>query len=183
MKKVKKMLAGVYKALATAWLKLSCGKALRVQGIVGVRFSSRVRCKRGGTICLQKGVATRRNAELVAVDGGRLCVGENTYFNMNTLVACRDRIEIGSGCSFGPNVCLYDHDHNFDLQGMAKGYKTAPIVIGDRCWIGAGCMILRGTTIGDGCVIGAGTVVSGQIPAHSIVKTERKLKITPIEER
>ena len=45
---------------------------------------------------------------------------------------------------------------------------TAPVTIGDNCWIGAGAVICPGVTIGDNSVIGAGSVVTRDIPANSV---------------
>ena len=44
-----------------------------------------------------------------------------------------------------------------------------PVSIGDDVWIGANAMILRGVTLGEGAVVGAGAVVTGDVPAHTIV--------------
>ena len=46
---------------------------------------------------------------------------------------------------------------------LAREYlvtRTAPIVIGEGAWIGAGAVILPGVTIGRGAIIGANAVVS-----------------------
>jgi maltose O-acetyltransferase len=43
------------------------------------------------------------------------------------------------------------------------------IVIGRRCFVGGGSMILPGVTIGDGSIIAAGSVVFDDVPPASIV--------------
>lgn len=43
-----------------------------------------------------------------------------------------------------------------------------PITIGDNCWFGSNVTVIGGMTIGSGCVIGAGSVVTRDIPAHSL---------------
>lgn len=42
------------------------------------------------------------------------------------------------------------------------------VTIGDNCWIAGNVTILAGSKIGSGCVIGVGSVVSGEIPDHSV---------------
>ena len=48
----------------------------------------------------------------------------------------------------------------------AMKYKTAPVEIGNNVWIGANCVILRGTKIGDNCVVAAGSVIKGRVPGE-----------------
>jgi acetyltransferase-like isoleucine patch superfamily enzyme len=82
-------------------------------------------------------------------------------------------------------ICAITHgiaDEN--LPYRSQPWVDSPersIVIGNNVWIGAGAIILPGTTIGDGAVIAAGTVVKGRIPGRSIVKAETSLKIEPID--
>jgi len=45
---------------------------------------------------------------------------------------------------------------------------TAPVTIGNNCWIGASVTICPGVTVGDNSVIGAGSVVTKDIPANCI---------------
>lgn len=45
---------------------------------------------------------------------------------------------------------------------------SAPVTIGDNCWIGGDVTIMPGVTIGSGSVIGAGAVVSKSIPENSL---------------
>jgi maltose O-acetyltransferase len=45
------------------------------------------------------------------------------------------------------------------------GHRTAPVVIGDRVWLGHGVMVEPGVTIGDDAVISAGSVVLEDVPS------------------
>ena len=45
----------------------------------------------------------------------------------------------------------------------------APVVIGDRVFIGAAAVISMGVTIGDEAVVAAGAVVTHDVPARAIV--------------
>ena len=46
---------------------------------------------------------------------------------------------------------------------------VAPIVIKKNAWIGTGAIVLLGVTIGEGSVVAAGSVVTNDVPPHSIV--------------
>ena len=103
-------------------------------------------------------------------------IGNNTSINSNNMIACHERIEIGDDVQLSPNVQIYDHDHDFRVEGggvKAGKYKTAPVKIGNNVWIGANVVILRGTEIGDNCVIGAGCVVKGKYEADSVIVQKR----------
>lgn len=86
-------------------------------------------------------------------------------------------IKIGNDVKIGPNVMIYDHDHNFRCKDEVSSncYQISDIIIGNNCWIGAGAIILRGTILGDNCVIGAGTVIKEKIEENTLVYNERKI--------
>lgn len=129
-------------------------------------------------IKLGRGTITRPGAALLA-DNGTISIGSQVFINRNSYLVSMERISIGNGCSLGPNVMIFDHDHVFGTD-TCGGFKAAPIEIGDNVWIGANVVILRGTRIGSNCVIGAGTVVKGDIPEGSLVVQNRELQIRPI---
>jgi acetyltransferase-like isoleucine patch superfamily enzyme len=47
--------------------------------------------------------------------------------------------------------------------------ERAPVVIGDRVFLGANAVVLMGVTIGDEAVVGAGAVVTSDVPARTVV--------------
>jgi maltose O-acetyltransferase len=76
-------------------------------------------------------------------------------------------ITIGDEATLAPAVIVLAHDAS--MQRHMRHTLIAPVVIGKRVFIGAGAIILAGSRIGDDAVVGAGAVVSGHIPAGSIV--------------
>ena len=139
--------------------------------------------RNGGRIRFCGNIRTQSNVHFAA-NGGELTIGGQVSFNWNDIIVCREKITIGNNCSFGPNVCIYDHDHVFGEAGFRKDeFRCSDVVIEEGCWIGAGVIILRGTHIGENSVIGAGTVIHGDIPANSLVKSIRDITIEPIKER
>ena len=106
-------------------------------------------------------------------------IGEHCFFNVGCSVTCIESVTIGNGCTFGNNVVIVDHDHDFRNENRGC-FVASPVSIGKNVWIGANTVILRGTKIGDNCVIGAGSVVKGDIPANSIVVQKRLQRICSI---
>lgn len=154
------------------------GKTYRNRCDSSVKFLSR----KNSTIIIKR-IEARKNCIFATHEGAVIEFGNGNFFNCNCVVAALESIKIGNMCSFGPNVCIYDHDHAFGRarEKNGEGFVTAPVEIGNNCWVGANTVILRGTKIGDGCVIGAGCVVKGDIPANSLVTSGRELVIRPIE--
>jgi maltose O-acetyltransferase len=76
-------------------------------------------------------------------------------------------ITIGEDSGLSPRTIVMVHDAS--MQRHMGHTLIAPVVIGDRVFVGAGAIILPGTRIGDDSVIAAGAVVRGDIAAWSMV--------------
>ncbi|WP_158232647.1 acyltransferase [Sporosarcina sp. P26b] len=144
-----------------------------------ISFSTKIRIKGKGKVILKKKVGTRRNVELAVDTMGVISIGKSCFFNNNCMVVAHEKILIGDYCSFGPNVLIYDHDHDFRAyNGIKSGhFKTSTIEIGNNVWVGANSIILRGSKIGDNCVIAAGSVIKGEYKSNSIVLNEREERV------
>ena len=117
----------------------------------------------------------------VVVNSGELNIGSNVYFNEGGMVSCKCKVSNGDGCKFGPNVKIFDNNHNFNAEeGVLLTHNTGEVRIGKNCWIASNAVILKGADIGDNCVIGANCVIKGKIPPKSIVTQDSKLSIKPI---
>jgi acetyltransferase-like isoleucine patch superfamily enzyme len=160
-------------------LKIRYGKRLKIKSI-RQNFKPDTEIVVGKNAFLSLGrVSFRTNVHLLC-DIGEMTIGSLVCFNRNCIVACRQNIRIGDNCLFGPNVCVYDHDHVYTANGvMSREFKCSDIIIEDGCWIGAGAIILRGTHIGRNSVIEAGSVIRGKIPPNSLVSTVRETRIIP----
>lgn len=156
-------------------------RGISIIGYPNFGKKTEIRAKEKGQVIIKKRVTISSYTHLASV-GGCLSVGENVFLNRGCIIVCREDITIKDNCIFGPNVCIYDHDHSFNYNGIQDEYKTAPVIIEEGCWIGAGTIILRGSHIGEGCIIGAGTVIKGRIPAHTVVMSNRELIIRPIRQ-
>ncbi|MCD8174219.1 MAG: sugar O-acetyltransferase [Alistipes sp.] len=110
--------------------------------------------------------------------GENIHLGDNVEINMNCVFLDCNRITVGSNTGIGPAVQVYAVGHPVDprqrLTGNAAGELsgwnslTAPVTIGENCWIGGGAIILPGVTIGDGTTVAAGSVVTRPLPANCL---------------
>ena len=158
-----------------------CGCRIQCKGRCTSRLDNEYRISKDGKLEIGYHFASLGRCRFL-VSGGVLKIGDNVGLNTNCIIACHEKIEIGSNVEFGPNVCVYDHDHDFRAEGGLKAgkFKTAPVFIGEGTWIGANSIILKGTQIGRDCVIGAGSIVSGVVPDNSIFTQRRETRIKPI---
>lgn len=76
-------------------------------------------------------------------------------------------ITIGEDSGLSPRTIVMVHDAS--MRRHIAHTLIAPVVIGDRVFVGAGAIVLPGTRIGDDSVIAAGAVVRGDIPPWSMV--------------
>lgn len=110
-----------------------------------------------------------RNGCVIRVRGrANLSIGAKTTFNNGCIITCREAITIGERVLFGPNVMVFDNDHDYRNSDRHNKFITGKIVIEDDVWIGANVTILRGTVIKQGAVIGANSVVKGVIEKECV---------------
>ncbi len=147
------------------------------RNLLAVEVGTRVIISKKATLHIGKGFRARRNVEINA-RSGELSIGDHAFFNSGCIVTARERVTIGEGTIFGPNVVVYDHDHKIENgKVLDNAFVCAPVIIGNNVWIGAGTIILKGSTIGDNCVIAAGSVVTGTIPENTIMVQKREKTI------
>ena len=84
-------------------------------------------------------------------DSGSITVGAGTNIQDNCVI--HEKTTIGENCTVG---------HGAIVHGC---------IVGDRCMIGMGAIVLSGAVIGDDCLIGAGALVTGKMdaPAGSVL--------------
>ena len=73
---------------------------------------------------------------------------------------------------FANGCFVTDASHRFDdlTQPITwQGFTSkGPTRIGDNVWCGANVVVTSGVTIGERCVIGANSVVTRDLPPHTI---------------
>lgn len=168
-----------YSALRMIALKVVHGKNADVGLIERISPNVVIELNRGGKLKLADKVRVHSGSKIKVRKGADMSLGKEVKVNYNCMFFCHDHIEIGEGVEFGPNVLVYDHDHDFRHPAglKAEAYKTGAVVIGKECWIGANTVILRGTTLGDNCVVGAGSVIKGNFPAGTVIVQKRDTEI------
>ena len=140
---------------------------------IGCGFSISV--SNGGSLVVKRRLHSRKNLNVI-VDAGQCIIGEQCFFNQNCSITCLHNIYIGDNCTFGNNLVIVDHDHNYFDRNK---FECGDVYVGENTWVGANVVILKDTHIGSGCIIGAGAVVKGTVPDNTIFIAKREMLIKP----
>ncbi len=98
---------------------------------------------------------------LTVYSGARIDVGPDALIN-GVMLHAKTEITIGSHALLGFGVRILDADlHDTDRDTPER---SEAVRIGDRVWIGADALVLRGVTIGDDVVVAAGSIVTRDLP-------------------
>lgn len=102
---------------------------------------------------------------------GEPVVGEGTWIGAFTLIDGSGGLTIGRGCDISSGAQIYTHSsvrRCVSAREVAE-VERAAVRIGDYVFVGANATVLMGVTVGDHAVIGAGAVVTGDVPAYTVV--------------
>ena len=105
--------------------------------------------------------------EVGAAKNGSLVLGERVFINTGATVVANHSIVVGDHCLIGDLVAIYDSDHH--PMEPSRPTRFAPVRLGANVWVGRSATILPGVTIGDHAVIAAGSIVTGDVPARTLV--------------
>ncbi|EKO3891873.1 hypothetical protein P0F32_003026 [Vibrio metschnikovii] len=154
--------------------KVKFEKGLRVNGPMFIRSFGQLEIGHNVTInssYSSNPIGGNSFTSVVVMKGAKVVIGNNVGIS-NSAIYCMNEITIGDGAMIGGDCKIYDTDfHSLDWKSRQlpndQG-SSLPVTIGERSFIGTGCIILKGSKIGVGSVIGAGSVVSTSIPDNQI---------------
>lgn len=178
-KKLKNVISVLWSFVKFCIIKVIRWKELSFKPIERFSPSTMINIHKRGRMILGSKLRVHSGTRLSVTPGAVLSIGDNTAINYNCIFVARRSIKIGKDCTFGPNVIIFDHDHDFRGSDIMNGvaFKEKEVVIGNNVWIGANAIILKGTVIGDNAVIAAGTVVMGDVPANSVGYNKKEMEI------
>jgi Acetyltransferase (isoleucine patch superfamily) len=123
--------------------------------------------------------------------GFNITIGDNFYANYDCKFHDICPIVIGDNVMFGPGVIIATPMHPLlaeerNPQQFPDGFYNIeygkPISIGDGVWLAAGVIVCGGVHIGSDVVIGAGSVVTRDIPSHTLAAGNPCRVIRPLQE-
>ena len=126
-----------------------------------------------GHLRVGRGVNISSFCKIKCADGP-LTIGEGTQIAPGCFITAHPGgVEIGSDCLIGPNATIAANSYRYDdldVPIRLQQQVFAGIRIGDNVWIAAGCVVLDGADIGGGTIVTPNSVVSGRVPANSVLQ-------------
>ena len=150
------------------------GTSFKISGLMHIR--NRGILSIGNNVTINSGLKYNQTggqfkSSIVVSHNSNLIIGNNSGFS-NSSIYCAEKITIGDNVLIGGGTRIYDTDfHSLEYERrMTAGDSgiNRPVIIKNGAFIGAGVIILKGTTIGSHSVVGAGAVVSGSIPDNQL---------------
>lgn len=167
-------LASLYGLTATPWTRVWALALLRsrlawpVDGSVVLEGAAEIHGT--GQIRLGHDLYLYPSLYLETRDEGEIRIGDRVVMSRGVHLSAREGIVIGDDTMIGEYTSVRDADHDRDACGLLRNrYRSAPIIIGQRVWIGRGVIVLPGVRIGDGAIVAANAVVSRDVPAGAVV--------------
>lgn len=162
---------GASSNLAVARWEIEPGARVVIEdGVTTERLSGalRIHVAQGGELRIGARTWLRTEVgpiQLVVHRGARMTFGVDSWLNGCSLSA-KVAVDCGRQAWIGPGSRVYDSDqHALDAE---RPERSAPVRMGDCFWVGAGVTVLKGSRIGSHCVIGAHSLVTGEVPDHSL---------------
>ena len=132
------------------------------RGVLIYGFVNLYGCEIGDDAKIGAFVEIQRGAKI----GSRVKVSSHSFICEGVTV--EDEVFIGHGVMFTND--RYPRATNGDgILQTAEDWAVIPTVVKRRASIGSNATILCGVTIGEGAIVGAGSIVTRDVPPHSIV--------------
>ncbi len=126
------------------------------------RFINLYGCEIGDETKIGAFVEIQKNA----VVGRRCKISSHTFICEG--VTIEDHVFVGHGVTFTNDLYPRATTRSGELQ-TERDWKVSPTTVRHGASIGSGATILSNVTIGEHAIVGAGSVVTRDVPAHTIV--------------
>ena len=156
-----------------------------IQRIRTKYYCCKYKIKHGKNCSIGRGFKVPDRAELIfgnnvtiypscIFDGeGKIEIGDGTTIGTSTQILSYKNsiIKIGTNVMIGRNTYIINANHGIkkcDIPMNAQKFEYQDLIIGNDVWIGAYCMVIKGSKINDGCVLGAKALLNKEMPSYTI---------------
>jgi acetyltransferase-like isoleucine patch superfamily enzyme len=168
------------------FLRKITGRATcQLEGSARLISKARIRNASGNSANIRIGSHSIIRGELfVFAHGGEITIGEWSYVGDGSKIWSAKNIAIGGRVLISHNVNIFDSlTHPLSAAARHEQFRAIAtsghppeldlgekeVRIDDDALLGANSTILRGVVVGKGAIVGAGSVVTRDVPPHTIV--------------
>lgn len=101
----------------------------------------------------------------------KLTLGDNVWVGEGAWILNLEPVKIGANSCISQDVFICTGSHDFSSDSFE--FDNAPITIGQRCWVAAKAIVLRGVNIGDESLVGAAALVTKDVQPNTLVLAPR----------
>lgn len=117
-------------------------------------------------------------------DNNKLLINKGTSMhgrdNRNIHIALDEgtTVHIGEDCMFSNNIQIRTSDsHSIISTGKERINPAKDIKVGNHCWLGLGCMLMKGTELADSTVVAAGAICTKKYEHGNVVLAGNPAKV------
>lgn len=124
----------------------------------------------GGSVTVGDGCVLR--GRVVAMPGCVVTIGDGVVWNRRCFVRAAEHtsITIGDGCLFSDVTVETSDMHSVvDADTGVRLNPAEDVMVGDRCWLASGVLVLGGSRIGDDTVVAARSVVTSSFGSNVLL--------------
>jgi putative colanic acid biosynthesis acetyltransferase WcaF len=108
----------------------------------------------------------------------KLVIGDHTWIGQRTWLDNIDRLTIGDHVVISQGAMIIQGSHNY--KQVTYPTMSAPVVLENGSWVGAGAMVMLGVTLKSHSVLAAGSVATKDLEPYTIYQG---VPAVPVRER
>ncbi len=123
-----------------------------------------------GTLIIYGKTTIGSGSSISIAKNATLTLGENFSITGNSSIICQKEISFGDGCLLSWDIQILDSDfHKIYNSEMEQINMPKPIVIGNKCWIGSRCTILKGIHINNNTIVASGSLITRSFSEQNVI--------------
>jgi acetyltransferase-like isoleucine patch superfamily enzyme len=120
---------------------------------------------------LPKGCKMRSGVRLEPFDKWRenLTIGKDVFLGVGVIIECGSgEVFIGNGCHICEYTRIWSHGMSLAVTKRSEKVIKGGVKIGEKTWVGGGCIIYPDTIIGSNVIVLPNSVVNKDLPDSTI---------------
>jgi len=131
-----------------------------------------------GVVIFYGNAVIKYGAKIIVGKGAILKLGNNFRISSGSFIICYKSIEFGHDCRISWDSQIIDTDfHRVFDRDLNHINPDKEIRIGNHCWIGNHCLILKGSQMGNMVVLSSNSMINHVIPDNNVVLAGSPAKI------